>query len=95
MTRDDWSYQSEEQRREMDEDVTKENCWAKLKMIQDVGALSRRSLSPRAASELILPMSCPRLPSEVFRPGSASAGSGLFAFGGPCRQVVGSLSAHR
>lgn len=40
-----WEYESEEQKREMEEPITRENCGAKLRLVRSVSGLSRRELA--------------------------------------------------
>ncbi len=40
-----WAFESEEQEREMKEDITKENCGEKLKLVRRISGISRRELA--------------------------------------------------
>lgn len=42
---DIWKFESKEQRKKMLEDITEENCHAKLKLIRDISGMSRRDLA--------------------------------------------------
>lgn len=40
-----WEYGGDEQKREMEEPITRENCGAKLRLVREVSGLSRRELA--------------------------------------------------
>ena len=40
-----WDFESEEQRQQMNEDITSENCGVKLKLIREISGMSRREMA--------------------------------------------------